>query len=144
MFTRFKDSPEVVKTDLNDMTFSGRYHLNTPGQGTDLPFVNDPTIRLQKWGANLQHNSFEVNDELRGCTRNLNRDHIEQNMYKKNNITQHSEFDVNYTKFTTFTRHDDQALLFKTKSTINQRTHILHENPQSHILFNNQVLSRNR
>jgi hypothetical protein len=143
MFTRFKDSPEVVKTDLNDMTYSGRYHLNTPGQGTDLPFVNDPSIRLQKWGANLQENSFEINNELRGGTRNLTRDHIEHNLYKKNNIKP-TQIDVNYTKYTTFTRHDNPALLFKTKSTVNQRPHILHENPQSHILFHNQVLARNR
>ena len=48
-FTRFHDDPARIKKQIQDSSFSGRYMLNVPGQGTDLPFVEDPHIRLQHW-----------------------------------------------------------------------------------------------
>lgn len=54
-FTRFKYDDARVKKELQEMTFANRYIMNTPGQGTDLPYIEDPHIRLQKWGANLRN-----------------------------------------------------------------------------------------
>ena len=53
-FTRFRDDPHRIQKQLEESTYVGRYTLNTPGQGMDLPFNEDPHIRLQKWGAKLQ------------------------------------------------------------------------------------------
>lgn len=78
-FTRFHDDPYRIKKQLEETTYTGRYMLNTPGQGVDLPFMQDPQLRLQKWGANLRNNTINVESDLLGLTRPLNRDLINQN-----------------------------------------------------------------
>jgi hypothetical protein len=57
--------------------------LNTPGQGVDLPFMEDPQMRLQRWGANLRTNTVNLESDLIGLSRPLNRDNIEKNEYTK-------------------------------------------------------------
>ncbi len=37
---------------------------------------------MQKWGANLRTNVLGVEDDLRGMTRQLNRDYVKENNYK--------------------------------------------------------------
>lgn len=86
-FTRFHDDPARIKKQLEESTFLGRYQLNRPGPGMDLPFVEDPHIRLQQWGANLHKNTVDFESDLRGLTRTLTRDHIEHNHYKGQEIT---------------------------------------------------------
>jgi hypothetical protein len=73
-FTRFKDDPARVNKYLEETTSVGKYHLNTPGNGLQNPYINDTHIILQKWGANLQSNSLLVENELRNLNRPLNRD----------------------------------------------------------------------
>lgn len=73
-FTRFKDDPDRVNKYLEESTFSGIYHLNTPGNGLNNPYIDDIHVRLQKWGANLQTNSLKVENELFNINRPLNRD----------------------------------------------------------------------
>ena len=81
-FTRFHDDPYRIKKQLEESSFAGRYQLNTPGQGLDLPFLEDPNMRLQKWGANLQTNTVNLESDLFGMTRQTNRDLIDLNNYK--------------------------------------------------------------
>jgi len=82
-FTRFYDDSARIKLQTDMSTFSGRYALDTPGQGTNLPFYEDPQMRLQYWGANLMTNTVNIESELRGITRVLTRrDNEEQNNYK--------------------------------------------------------------
>jgi hypothetical protein len=83
-FTRFHDDPARIQKQLQENTYIGRYQLNTPGQGKQLPFQEDPNMRLQFWGANLSTNTVQLESELRGMTRPLNRDLLEINDYKKN------------------------------------------------------------
>ena len=80
-FTRFHDDPSRIQKQLAESTFLGRYQLDTPGQGTNLPFMEDPQMRLQKWGANLRTNTIHLENDLRGQTRKLNRDYINKNNY---------------------------------------------------------------
>jgi len=80
-FTRFHDDPSRITKQLAESTFLGRYQLDTPGQGLDLPFAEDPQMRLQKWGANLRTNTINLENDLRGQTRKLNRDYIHKNNY---------------------------------------------------------------
>ena len=82
-FTRFHDDPNRIKKQIQESSFTGRYMLNVPGQGTDLPFIEDPQIRLQHWGANLRNNTVNLESDLRGMTRRLNRDNADLNEYKK-------------------------------------------------------------
>lgn len=81
-FTRFHDDPVRIAKQLQESTYLGRYQLNRPGPGVHLPFVEDPNIRLQRWGANLQNNTVDLESSLRSLDRPLNRDLIEENNYK--------------------------------------------------------------
>ena len=78
----FNDEARIRKRNSID-TFEGRYHLDVPGNGADMPFNADPHIRIQKWGANFSTNMMDINSDLRGMTRPLNKDFIEINDYKK-------------------------------------------------------------
>ena len=60
-FTRFSSDRDVLEKKLCESTFTGLYHLNTPGNGLQMPFVDDPHVRLQKWGANLYTNGVLFN-----------------------------------------------------------------------------------
>jgi hypothetical protein len=73
-FTRFHDDPNRIKKQLQESSYLGRYMLNMPGNGVDLPFPEDPQIRLQGWGANLRTNTINLESDLLGLTRPLNRD----------------------------------------------------------------------
>jgi len=64
-FTRFHDDPVRIQKQLQESTYLGRYQLNTPGPGIHLPFMEDPHVRLQKWGANLQNNTVDLESSLR-------------------------------------------------------------------------------
>ena len=80
-FTRFHDDPARIKYGLEISTYSGRYALDTPGPGVNLPYLEDSQIRMQKWGANLMTNPINIESDLRGLTRILNRDNIILNNY---------------------------------------------------------------
>ena len=64
-FTRFSYDEERVRKDLQQSTDPGRYMLNVPGPGENMPMQDCPFIRLQKWGANYTPNLVHVENELR-------------------------------------------------------------------------------
>ena len=74
-FTRYYDDPDRVMKKLQQSTDIGMYHINQPGNGDAPPFIEDPSIILQGWGANLCHNRVDIENELRG-NRIMNRDTI--------------------------------------------------------------------
>ena len=73
-FTRFRDDSARIEKQLQESTGSCRYILNTPGTGVTPDFMEDPFIRMDKWGANLRTNFVDVQSDLRGLTRSLRRD----------------------------------------------------------------------
>lgn len=85
-FTRFHDDPIRIQKRLEESTFQGRYQLDRPGPGVNLPFHEDPNLRLQSWGANLHLNTVALESDLRGMTRKLNKDNSQQNDYKKYSV----------------------------------------------------------
>jgi hypothetical protein len=85
-FTRFHDDPSRIYKQSQISSYSGRYFLDTPGQGIDLPFMEDPNIRMQGWGANLRNNTTNLESDLRGLTRKINRDYVEENDYKQHAV----------------------------------------------------------
>ena len=80
-FTRFHDDPCRIQKYLDETTYVGNYEINVPGNGDKPLFFNDPHLRMQKWGANLSQNKTELESDLKGITRKLNSDSIEQNNY---------------------------------------------------------------
>jgi hypothetical protein len=85
-FTRFHDDPYRIQMQVENASFQGRYMLDTPGAGLNLPFEEDPQIRLQKWGANLQKGAVNIESDLRGLTRPLNRDHVNMNIFQEKSL----------------------------------------------------------
>lgn len=112
-FTRFHDDPNRIKKQIMESSFSGRYMLNTPGQGTDLPFIEDPHIRLQHWGANLRNDTVNLESDLRGMTRRLNRDNQETNQYKKQSNEPRQVSYKNAEPFVQETRASHPAWMYK-------------------------------
>ena len=91
-FTRFHDDPARIQKQLQESTYLARYQLDTPGQGVELPFMEDPNIRLQGFGANVfKKNTTQLESELFGITRRYNRDLFEANDYKKYGVTEVGE-----------------------------------------------------
>ena len=73
-FTRFYDDPDRIMKKLQESTDQGMYYLNQPGNGDKPYYIKDPSIILQKWGANLHQNKTCVESELRGLNYTLSRD----------------------------------------------------------------------
>ena len=73
-FTRFHDDPQRIKKYLQESTDQGRYMLDVPGNGPNPCFMEDPFIRLQKWGANLHSNTVNIESALIGVGDKLTRD----------------------------------------------------------------------
>lgn len=82
-FTRYHDDKVRIQKQLMISTNSGRYALTTPGPGINLPFISDPHIRLEKWGANYLNNGISIENDLRGLTRRTGHDGINTNNYLK-------------------------------------------------------------
>jgi hypothetical protein len=73
-FTRYRDDSARIYKGLQQSTFAGRYALDTPGPGTQMPYLEDSQIRLQSWGANMWSDSTNLESEFRGLGRPLNHD----------------------------------------------------------------------
>ena len=85
-FTRFHDDPCRINKQLQESTGVGRYMLNVPGNGSKPLYMDDPFIRMQKWGGNLMTNTVNLESDLFGLSRNTNRDDLESNEYRLNAV----------------------------------------------------------
>lgn len=72
-FTRFNYDPARTVKLLQESTGPGRYILNTPGPGSNIPVYNDPQVRLQSWGGNLDKDPVSINNDLTDRTRPLSK-----------------------------------------------------------------------
>ena len=72
--TRFYDDDARIKKKLEESLNVGLYHLDTPGNGLHVPFMEDPHLRLQKWGANLRNDTIGISNDLLGLDRKLKSD----------------------------------------------------------------------
>tara|TARA_Y100000389_G_scaffold14480_1_gene12815 strand:- start:459 stop:1040 length:582 start_codon:yes stop_codon:yes gene_type:complete len=73
-FTRFHDDPTRIRKQLQQSSGLCRYQLDAPGPGILTPFIEDPQVRLQKWGANLKTNTVNLESDLRGIGHKLSVD----------------------------------------------------------------------
>lgn len=84
--TRFKYDDARTKKSLQQSTDPGRWILNVPGNGSDLCYMEDPQIILQKWGANLRTNTINLESDLKGVNRPLNKDCLGKDDYINFNV----------------------------------------------------------
>ena len=73
-FTRIRYDNIRMQKQNEQSAFAGNYQINTPGPGVNLPFMEDPHIRVQRWGANLMTDSTNIESDLRGLGRVLTHD----------------------------------------------------------------------
>lgn len=143
-FTRFHDDPHRIKKQNTESSFAGRYMLNVPGPGEDLPFIEDAQVRLQHWGANLQNNTVDLEGDLRGLTRPLNRDLTNANDYKKQSVYSAPKYYHSSEPFIQESRASHPAWMYKDLEQTRWETPLLnplnglekgfHENVQTRIL----------
>lgn len=133
-FTRFHDDPNRIKKQLEQSTYTGRYMINTPGQGVELPFLEDPHIRLQNWGANKRNNSVNLESDLFGLTRKLNRDSYTENNYKTHQVETQEINYKNNQPFVEESRASHPAWLYKDLEQTRWETPFL--NPQNNFEMN--------
>jgi hypothetical protein len=84
--TRFFYDDCRTKKSLQQATDPGRWILNVPGNGADLPYIEDPQIIIQKWGANLRTNTINLESDLKGVNKPLSRDCLGKDNYKNYNV----------------------------------------------------------
>jgi len=71
--SRFFDDPFRIQKRLELAQGPGNYYLNVPGPGTELPLEDDVHVRMQRWGANIMTNTVNLESDLLGITRGINR-----------------------------------------------------------------------
>ena len=147
MFTRTKDKNEKIQNDLKMLTNTHNYTFLTPGTGPHPKYVSDPHIRLQKWGGNLMNNALNIEHDLLGQTRRLNRDNTSANDHIENAVKSTKSF---YTTTTIPNMHTylhensiDAKENFLLACSKNQFD-ILDKNPQDHIFTNHATSTRIR
>jgi len=141
-FTRYNYDDLRTKKILQESTGLCRYMLNVPGQGNNPCYMEDPHIRMEKWGANLMKNSINLESDLRGLTRKINRDLIGVNEHaSKPSQSKQPKYPVSEVS-TDQSRATHPAWMMKDLEQSNWN--YLHDNPQEHvnIPFNNNLSTR--
>jgi hypothetical protein len=112
-FTRFHDDDCRIRKQLQESTDQGRWILNVPGPGSNIPFIEDPQFRIQKWGANLYTNSINLESSLLGYNRPVNKDCLE-NVYTNYNVpSKPIEYPNNNTLTTGESRTTNPAWMYR-------------------------------
>jgi len=140
-FTRFHDDKCRMQKQMQEQTYTGRYMLNVPGNGIDMPFVEDPYMRLQKWGANWNKNAISIDNDLRGLNDKLSRDcYTNDKLWNKYN-TESVNFPV-YQQTVQQSRTTNPAWELRDKQQF--KSNILFLNPQENVCipFHNNLSTR--
>lgn len=144
-FTRFKYDDSRTMKELQQSTDQGRWILNVPGNGTKPHYMEDPNIRIQKWGGNLMTNHVDIENTLWGITINNNRDYLDQSKYKKHvHKSERIFYPKNSDLYVDQSRSTDPAWEYRNIET-NKWLEPLANIEQAHIIPHNshQVNSRN-
>ena len=141
-FTRFHDDPCRIEKQLQESTDPGRFILNVPGNGDKPCYIEDPFIRLQQWGGNLMTNTIDLDSDLKGLSRTLNRDCLTENIYTDKKSNTHK---VNYPTCENMTQQPRATHPAWTVRDLEQTNrYILPLNPQENVCipFSNNISSR--
>ena len=141
-FTRNMYDDKATTEMLREQTHTNRYMLDVPGPGNNLPFMEDPFIRMQKWGGNLMSNAVSVEGDLFGLTRNLNKDLIKDNNYNTHTVKTKTVDYPTVNPITDQSRATHPAWTYREIEPSNWN--ILLKNPQSNVFmkFDNNIDTR--
>ena len=138
--TRLKNDRDVILWGQQKDLTGFEYMLNVPGNGTEPYYIEDPHIRLQKFGANISSNIIDVNTNLMGLNRHIGRD-CTQSEYK-NYCYSKNIYKNNLEMITDESRTTYPA--WQLRDLEQNNWNYLHKNPQNHteITFANNLSSR--
>ena len=132
-FTRFHDDPCRIKKQLQESTDPGRWILNVPGNGDKPAYFDDPYIRMQGWGGNLRTNTINLESDLFGITKRVNKDCLGVDNYKKTAVETSK---INYPTIGTVTEQPRATNPAWTARDLEQvNWYILPLNPQENVCF---------
>ena len=132
-FTRFKYDNCRTKKSLQQATDPGRWILNVPGNGANPCYMEDPQIIPQKWGANLRTNTINLESDLLGLTKRVNKDCLGVDNYKKTAVETSK---INYPTIGTITEQPRATNPAWTARDLEQvNWYILPLNPQENVCF---------
>lgn len=145
-FCRFNyDKARTIKK-LQESTGPGRYILNVPGWGDTPCFYNDPQIRLQKWGANLENvingAPIDIDSDLSGRTNKLKKYRSKKDITKPNYHTEKKNYPVCESALTDQSRATHPAWQYRALP--QNREYPLFLNPQENVClhFHNNINTR--
>lgn len=114
MIASIRNDPGRLRKEAEMSSYTSRYHLCMPGPGIDAPIPDDVHVGLQSWAGNWAKNRIDLESDLHGQTRVLNRDHLNGAEYQAHATV--IEPAVRYTHNTPFveeTRASHPAWMFR-------------------------------
>ena len=139
-FTRTKyDDCRIIK-QFQQSTDPGRWTMNVPGNGINMPLMEDPHIRIQKWGANLSASPVALEDALMGRDQILGKG----DATRMTNIDGFSSYVSQYPSNQSLTTDQSRAThpAFLHRETTRSHLHFPLQDPQSNISQRNSVGTR--
>lgn len=133
MLSSFNNDPARLQKRLDESVYPGLRQLNTPGPGTQLPFLEDPHIRLQQWGANCMMDTVNLESDLKGMTRNAFRGDVME--YSRHRVPPQQVIYPVVQPFVSETRATQPAWQFRELDVANRHWGYPILNPQSVGIF---------
>ena len=144
-FTRAFDDKERINMFLNQDVNQSKYMLNVPGNGTKPYFIEDPQIRLQKFGGNISTNFINVNSGLKGIGRQLDTDCL-MKTNKNEQLIQNNYSEISFPVISSTITSESRTTIpaWQLRDLEQNNWNYLHSNPQNHAetMFENNVSSR--
>ena len=147
--TRYNYDNCRTSKHLQESSGPGRYMLDTPGPGLYLPFVNDPQVRLQKWGANLMEvqnsHPIDIDSDLVGLNNGSSKYNTKKDFLLIKILIQKirkQDFGVKNLPVTDQTRATHPSWMYRDLEQSNR--HPLHLDPQENLFmpFHNYLSTR--
>ena len=141
-FTR--DDINKIKLTVDRANDSLSYMLNVPGNGETPNYIADPQIRLQCFAGNISANMVDINSNLLGVNKQLDRDTSVRNTrdpYFNDTYKQYV-----YPEFTSAITDEPRTMnpAWQVRDLEQNNWTYLHENPQANteVQFENNISSR--
>ena len=147
--TRYNYDKCRTQKRLQESSGPGRYMLDTPGQGLFLPFVNDPQIRLQSWGANLMSvqngHPIDIDSDLIGLNNGISKfkkkEKFPFNNHVNNKVVSHN-YGVKNLPYTDETRATHPSWMYRDLEQTRRYPLLLDPQENVSIPFHNNLSSR--
>lgn len=86
-WTRYHDEPIRMAKRAQENRLMEQWILDVPGNGLRPYYIEDPHIRIQKWGGNLMTNTINLESELMGLGKVYTKCDANKNYEQLNTVT---------------------------------------------------------